>query len=106
MMPCERCGRTFGGLFGFDRHLNRVKDRCRTDRQLRARGMTQRPDGVWVRASSFYRQQRLIPGRPGRPRNRAKKLRGPSRRGVQAHRRGIALPGQSELPGLLIEEAA
>jgi hypothetical protein len=76
---CDLCGRRFGGTFGFDRHLDRRKDRCRADRELRARGLRRREDGVWVQTSSFFRQLRLWREKSGRKPPR------PQGRGTGAH---------------------
>lgn len=77
---CPRCGKEFGGTFGYDRHVNRRQGgRCRTPAELRARGMAQRADGVWVRAASWWRQLRLFPVPPGRPKLPPQTLRGSPR---------------------------
>jgi len=51
---CAECGRTFGGLTGFDAHRRDVvKDpygwRCATDAELEAKGMRLSVRGWWVR---------------------------------------------------------
>ena len=51
---CAECGRTFGGLFGFDAHrMDVVKDpydwRCATDAELEVKGMRLTERGWWVR---------------------------------------------------------
>jgi hypothetical protein len=48
-IPCTRCHRRFGGHETWSRHFDRRQDRCRGDRELRARGMVQDPAGVWRR---------------------------------------------------------
>jgi len=51
---CSECGRTFGGLSGFDAHrMDVVKDpydwRCATDAELEVKGMRLTERGWWVR---------------------------------------------------------
>lgn len=48
---CPDCGRDFGGAFAMSRHLDRRADpyRCRTDAELRRRGMHPDVQGVWHR---------------------------------------------------------
>lgn len=51
---CSECGRTFGGLYGFDLHrMDTVKDpydwRCATDAELGERGLHLSPKGWWIR---------------------------------------------------------
>lgn len=51
---CAECGRTFGGLSGFDLHrVGVTKDpydwRCATDAELVGRGLSLSGKGWWVR---------------------------------------------------------
>jgi hypothetical protein len=51
---CAECGRTFGGLSGFDAHrMDSVKDpydwRCATDAELKAKCIRLSGRGWWVR---------------------------------------------------------
>lgn len=49
-IPCVYgCGRRFGGDETLRRHRDNRSDRCRSDQELRARGMEQDTAGVWRR---------------------------------------------------------
>lgn len=57
-MPCDLCGRSFGGTFAYERHLDRRRDRCRNVYELRQRGL-ELLDGVWRRRPPFPSQPQL-----------------------------------------------
>ena len=67
---CVACNEQFNSLHAYQRH--RVAFRCRTPEQMRALGMMQGKNGLWVaRRNAFYRmtveansadQSKLIPG--------------------------------------------
>lgn len=49
-IPCiHGCGRLFGGDETLRRHRDNRAERCRSDRELRARGMEKDAGGVWRR---------------------------------------------------------
>lgn len=58
---CNECDRHFGGTGGHAIHF--VGDKCGTDRQLKAKGLSKDKRGFWVRQSGFPRQSRLWDGR-------------------------------------------
>lgn len=49
---CPRCERRFGGTAAYDRHVDRRRDRCKTDAHLRRLGIAPDADGI-------YRRQRI-----------------------------------------------
>lgn len=46
---CPDCGRSFGGTAAYDRHLDRRRDRCKSNAQLHRIGIVPNASGVYVR---------------------------------------------------------
>ena len=51
-IPCESCGRLFGGQETFNRHLLKREDRCRTEGEMKAVGLYSDIAGIWRRTGS------------------------------------------------------
>lgn len=60
-MFCPDCRRKFGGVFAYDRHADRKHDRCRTDDELKVRGLHRDKHHVWHRKSPVG-QTSTLPG--------------------------------------------
>ncbi len=86
-LVCDLCERSFWSDFTYRRH--QLRGRCRSDAELVKIGLHLNRFGIWTRTDCpAHRQLRLFPLRPGRPRKRAPKLRGPRLRSVHARREG------------------
>lgn len=57
MIRCQDCRRKFGGSFGYKLGHPVTLDRCRSDEELRARGMHRNRRGVWVRRRPSFQGQ-------------------------------------------------
>lgn len=104
---CPSCGRRFGGTRAYDKHLDRRRDRCKTDAHLRRLGIVPDAEGIYRRAPIDTQppliDKRRVSRTPQRT-GRAKALVDAQSRGGQ--RDTVATAGAPEPAPRLIEEAS